>query len=342
MRTIDPKWSGFSAGYREVLALQARLENEFGRAVQAGRRWKFRRELTEWQKKRRVFFALAAFAPLSIAALCLSAFYFREMACVIVYWAVLVVIILVTLAVAGRSYIQEAMNQPQEQHVKELGVDLERRWWASLAPERPAPAGKIGGDPRSAFLDLLAGELPDSCLTVPGLLPAGVLVLAPSGLWLFTLQDWDGSIRREDGRWKQAWEGKKEKTHETGPDDEWLEQQQEISRTLKQRLPQHARTPDPVQGGSAFTHPEARLDKARIRGNTASYGPAGAWATRLRRASPLDGFTLDLQLEILDALVPGAQPAKDEAERLYREAVEELRAAVAEMTAHPPRKRPKK
>lgn len=341
MRIIDRKWNGFSKGRQTVLALQSRLEGEFGRAVQAGRRWKFRRELTEWQKKRRVFFALAAFTPLSIVVLCLSAFYFREVACVIVYWAILVVIILVTLAVAGRSYIHEAMNRPQEQHVKELAVDLEQRWWESLAPKELA-AGFPGSDPRIAFLDLLAGALPDSHLTVRNLSPAQVLVLGPSGLWLFTLRDWDGTIRREDGRWKQVWKGKKEKMHETGPDDEWLEQQQEISRTLKQRLPQQTRTPDLVQGGVVFTHPGGRLDKARIHGNTASYGPAGAWATRLRRASPLDGFTLDLQLEILDTLVPGAQPAKDEAERLYREAVEELRAAVAEMVAQAPRKRPKK
>ena len=58
-------------------------------------------------------FALAAIAPLSILTLCLTAFYFREVACMIVYWVVVVQTILITLAVAGRSYIHEAVNRPE-------------------------------------------------------------------------------------------------------------------------------------------------------------------------------------------------------------------------------------
>ena len=107
----------------------------------AGRsRWviklQFRKELTEWQKKRRIFFALVAVAPLSIIALCLTSFYFRDVACVIIYWALLVVIILVTLAVAGRQYIREMVNgKPVQQPAEALVVDLEGRWWDSLSPQ---------------------------------------------------------------------------------------------------------------------------------------------------------------------------------------------------------------
>jgi len=56
----------------------------------------------------------------------------------------------------------------------------------------------------------------------------------------------------------------------------------------------------------------------------------------------VDGFTPDMQLEILDTLAAAQQSkaeatrsAKDEAERLYRAAAEELRAAVAEMVERP-------
>lgn len=74
MHIIDCQWTELAAGYQAVQALQTRLEAEFGRAIQAGHKQKFRRELTEWQKKRRVFFALAAIAPLSILTLFLTAF----------------------------------------------------------------------------------------------------------------------------------------------------------------------------------------------------------------------------------------------------------------------------
>jgi small-conductance mechanosensitive channel len=101
MHIIDREWSYLAAGYQAIQSLQTRLESEFGRAVQAGHKEKFRREISEWEKKRRVLFALAAIAPLSIITLCLAAYYFREVACVIVYWVILVLIILVTLAVAA-------------------------------------------------------------------------------------------------------------------------------------------------------------------------------------------------------------------------------------------------
>src|SRR5450756_2272721 len=107
MHSIDRKWTDLAAGYQAIQSFKTKLTSEFGRAVQVGHKQRFRKELTEWQKKRRVFFALVAVAPLSIIALCLTAFYFRDVACVIVYWAVLVLIILVTLAVAGRQYIHE-------------------------------------------------------------------------------------------------------------------------------------------------------------------------------------------------------------------------------------------
>ena len=44
---------------------------------------------------------------------------------------ILVVVILVTLAVAGRNYLLEAMNRPAPGHDKILAVDLKQRWWTT-------------------------------------------------------------------------------------------------------------------------------------------------------------------------------------------------------------------
>ena len=343
MHIIDRKWTDLTAGYQAVQSLQARLETEFGRAVQAGHKQKFRKEVTEWQKKRRVFFALVAIAPLSIITLCLAAFYFREVACVIVYWVVVVLIILVTLAVAGRSYIREVINRPELEHVKVLAVDLEQRWWASLSPQELTISTGRGKD-KVDFLTLFADSLPDTCLAKRNLLVDGdthVLLFAPSGLWLFTVRDWSGSITRQDGIWKQVRKRDEEVAHDQAPDDQWLRQKEALVKMLAKHLPQRAWTGSLIQGGVAFTHPKVHLDKARIQGNTAAYGPAKTWVERVRRAPGMDGFPLEMQLEILDALTAGENPemeqsvkrisSKDEAGRLYDEAAGELREAVAEM-----------
>src|SRR5512146_2592303 len=97
MRVIDRKWTELAAGYQAIQAFQSRLKYEFTRAVEIGYQQQYSRDMNSWKKKRRVFFAFVALAPISIVGLCLSAYFFRETACVSIYWAVLVVIILVTL-----------------------------------------------------------------------------------------------------------------------------------------------------------------------------------------------------------------------------------------------------
>ena len=344
MHLIDRKWTDLTAGYQAVQSLQARLETEFGRAVQVGHKQKFRKEVTEWQKKRRIFFTLVVIAPLSIIVLCLAAFYFREVACVIVYWVVVVLTILVTLAVAGRSYIRDVINRPKLEDLNAPAGDLEQRWWASLSPQELAISTGRGKE-KMDFLSLLADSLPEPCLVQRDLLVDGdnhVLLFTPSGLWLFTVRDWSGSIVRQDGIWKQVHKQQIDAAvYDQAPDDEWLRQKEAIVKVLEKRLSQRAWTGSSIQGGVAFTHPKVHLDKARILGNTAAYGPAKAWIGRVRHAPGIDGFSLEIQLEILDALSTGENPdmeqsekrisSKDEAGRLYLEVSGELRESVAKM-----------
>jgi hypothetical protein len=343
MHLIDRKWTDLAAGYQAVQSLQARLETEFGRAVQVGHKQKFRKEVTEWQKKRRIFFALVVIAPLSIIVLCLAAFYFREVACVIIYWVVVVLTILVTLAVAGRSYIRDVINRPKLEDLNAPAADLEQRWWARLSPQELAISTGRGKD-KVDFLRLLADSLPEPCLAKRDLLVEGdnhVLLFTPSGLWLFTVRDWGGSIVRQDGIWKQVHNRSEAVIYDQAPDDEWLRQKEAIVKVLEKRLPQRTWTGSSIQGGVAFTHPKVHLDKARIQGNTAAYGPVNAWVGRVRHAPGIDGFPLEMQLEILDALGTAENPkmeqsahhisSKDEAERLYLEASGELRESVAKM-----------
>jgi hypothetical protein len=342
MHSIDRKWTDLAAGYQTIQSFKVKLTAEFGRAVQVGHKRQIRKELTEWQKKRRVFFALVMVALLSIIALCLTAYYFRDVACVIIYWAVLVVIILVTLAVAGRQYIREMVTgKPVPQPVDGLAVDLEGRWWGSLSPQEWS-VEKAGEKGEVDFLTLLSRFLPDP-YSARILSDTDVLLLGPSGIWGFKVEQWSGTIVKQEGAWKQIQtvrdklgrKRREEKMLEPGPDDQWLQQKQEVVKTLKEHLPERAWILNLIQGGVVFAHPKVNLDKKRIQDNTASYGQSKAWAGRILSAPAVDGFTLEMQLEILDALTGrGSQQtnsAKDEAERLYQQTVEELRASVAKM-----------
>ena len=342
MHIVARGWSDLAEGYRAVGSWQARLESEFGRAVKAGQKQKFLRELSEWEKKRRALIAMAAIAPLSIITLCLAAFYFREVACVIVYWTILVVIILVTLAVAGRNFLLEAMNRPAPGQGKRLTVDLESRWWSSLSSNSNIEPADVKAEDKeiTAFLTMLTQSLPETCVAIR---EPGPLVVCPAGAWLFQVEAWKGTITKEEGVWKQTqsvrdkWGRKEsqEKTHVPGPDEAWLGRKVEIEKTLSERLPQGTRAGRQIQGGVAFTHPKAVLDKAHIQGNTAAYGTVRGWAGRMRSAPAAAELTMESQLEILDAALerPGeqAQSAKEEAERLYQEAADELRRSIAKM-----------
>jgi len=345
MRIIDSQWTDLADGYRAVLSMQARLEKEFGRAVRIGHERKFRKELTEWQKKRRVFFVMVGIAPLSLVGLCVAAYFFRDVACVIAYWVLVVLVILVTLVVAGRNFIREMVNRPEPERVGTLTVDLEGRWWNSLAPKGALVPKRARDDPD--FAALLEGSLPAAYLTVRRPPAAGEVVLVgPSGVWAFQVRPWEGTIARQDGMWRQVrtrrgrWGRKRieETVHALAPDDEWLRRKKELFQAFQAHLPGPARTLELLQGGVVFTSPRAVLDKSRIQGNSAAYGPAAAWVERVRKSPPLEAFPLEVQLEALEALGPrptgeGAQTASAEAEsdRLYREAVQELRAFVGEL-----------
>jgi hypothetical protein len=342
MHTIDRKWIDLSAGYEVIQTNETKLTAEFGRAVRVGHKLQFRKDLSDWQKKRRVFFALVVVALLSIIGLCLTAFYLRDVACVIIYWALLVLIILVTLAVAGRQYILEMVNgKPVPQPAKGLVVDLEGRWWESLSPQELVDK-KAGQKKWVDFQALLAHSLPD-LFSVRTLSDTDILLLGPSGIWIFKVENWSGTIVKQEGTWKQImtvrdklWRKQyEEKTYEPGPDYQWLRLKQEVVIKLVNNLPEQVRTQYSIHGGVAFSHPKVSLDKKRILGNTASYGLPKAWVERILRTPAVEGFTQEMQLEILDVLADtaGRQPisSKDEADRLYHQAVEELRTYVARM-----------
>jgi hypothetical protein len=341
MRVIDRKWTELAAGYLAIQAFQARLDSEFNRAVDVGYQQQYQRDLTAWQKKRRVLISFAIIAPLSLIMLCLSAFYFREVACVIVYWAVLVLIILVTLGVAARNYIADVANRPILRSTLPASMELEKRWWQSLAPgELAIHSGN--NKMRPDFLVLLA-DLPDTFLARRG--PpvegeASLYVFAPSGPWVFTLRDWRGNIIRQDDIWKDVPKQGEPVIYTQPPDAQWVQLRDTLVDILNERFPQVG---GKIGGGVVFVDPHVQLFKDQIQGNTAAFGLAPAWIFRLRQAAPAVGLTTGMQLETLDALIAREIPpgqaldltwsAKELAMRLYQESVADLRLFVGKMVS---------
>ncbi len=316
MHIIDRKWIDLATGYRTVLSLQAQLETEFGRAVQVGLQQKYNKELAEWQKKRRVFFILAAAVPLSLILLCLAAFYFREMACVIIYWTILVLILIVTLAVAGRTYLKDVINRPQFRSRRKFSSDLQDRWWAALTPMELALPSRKGNETGSLLSYFTS--LPDTSIGIAGD-PAdagtSVYIFTPSGPWIFICRDWSGSIVKQEGAWKQLQGRGGAKAFADAPDEQWFRLKERLAQILSEHF---SHTSGRIQGGVAFTNPKAQIMKDLIQGNAAAVGSVYAWIDRIGNAPATEGLDLDMQLKALDALIAVERAAGDPSCRLRR------------------------
>lgn len=328
MRMIDAKWSGLAEGYRVVQNLERRLEREFGRALEAGYKQAYIRKLEEWKRKRRVFYALLALAPLSIVTLCIAAVNLKDVACVLVYWAVLIVIILVTLGISGWGFIKDATNRPQMDMQPVKTAFLEARWWESLSPQEE-PKKKEKKNVQQELTHKLAHDLSDDFVAGAG------LVLGENGMWLFVTRDWQGTILRDKKGWKWVQKKKNPVFPRQDPDTEWLDNKTRIAAILSDRLPQVSWVAEKMQGGIVFTDRKAHPDKTRLHGNTAPYGSVQAWITRMNTTPALEGFPLLMQLDVLDALRGksggGSMSAKEQAERLYEQIAGELRESVGKM-----------
>jgi hypothetical protein len=196
-----------------------------------------------------------------------------------------------------------------------LSQQLLELWWKNLEPrfqtvQNPGDEGVYG------FIDLLADNLPNSYIVVSEILTSrrkitdtDVLLLGPSGIWVFEVKHWYGVIHKKDDEWWQRISNRRidhlqeNGERKQGPDEQWINQVREITTTLKRRRPDVAWAAGHIQGGIVFSNPEARLDKTNITGNRASYGRPKHWLNRILKARPNKNFTLEVQLQILDALI---------------------------------------
>jgi hypothetical protein len=220
--------------------------------------------------------------------------------------------------------------------------ELTERWWASLAPSNYQER-EHGDRGEIRFLRSLS-FLNDDYIAVWKLLTSAkvtsdtdVLVLGPSGIWVFEVKFWNGKIYKRNGVWSKRNRGETVE-YSKSPDQQWLDQKEEIVKTIKMRLPSKPWIADLIQGGIVFAHSNAEF--GQISGHKASYGKPGGWHKRLRNAKPVASFGTVERLQVLDALIAYAnlhekEPVKilsavPRAKQLYDEASVALHEYVVE------------
>jgi hypothetical protein len=216
-------------------------------------------------------------------------------------------------------------------------------WWKSLEPKRYFVHSK-GERAEVEFLKSLS-FLDDQYIAVWGLLTSArvtsdtdVLLLGPTGIWVFEVKYWSGVISKENGEWfTKHWRGGRKK-QDKSPDQQWMDQKEEIVKTIRMRLPTKPWLADLIKGGVVFTHERAQL--GQVAGNLVTCGKPEAWRARIRDAKSDREFSPQDHLQLLDALFQYAnqhekqkleiRSARDEARQLYEHAAAALRKYVSE------------
>jgi hypothetical protein len=127
-------------------------------------------------------------------------------------------------------------------------------------------ARAYGDEGEAAFVSYLAGALPEEYVAINGLLvarhlDADVILVGPTGIWVYEVKHWSSEIICQDGQWRRIKTyrqpgGRLVQEHEMlRPfDKQWLREANAVKETLRRRLPQHPNLHEYVGGGLVFTH----------------------------------------------------------------------------------------
>jgi hypothetical protein len=213
---------------------------------------------------------------------------------------------------------------------RQLFPDLTRQWMGGLAARVPGEAqvkqwanqsGKHGLIGEFKLVRALAASLPPEHFILHGLMQnfgddLDVVVVGPSGVWLFEVKYLNAQISYQDGAWTF-----RQFNHKTGrvepvdlgepPDLQWLRMRDEVRRTLAfhgRDLVKQVPALGEIQGGIVFAHHEASYDIEKSPPFAWSRIPG--WVQHVKNATPVPGMTTRVQLQFLDLLLRRHQVVK--------------------------------
>ena len=139
-----------------------------------------------------------------------------------------------------------------------------------------------------------------------------VTVVGPTGIWVFEVKYWSGSIMWQDGQWRRQ-----QTYYETGgvpvtknpvvkqsPDEQWQRMAVDVAKSVRIHAPQLVSrflTNIRSQGGIVFTHPNATLHIAA--GCPCEWGNISKWTPKLMNAPRIKGWDERTTFVILDILL---------------------------------------
>ena len=339
MRIIEKRWVELYAGYKDIQFLEARLQAEWKRTLQIAHRRSDQIAETRRERIKKITRIGSLVFLFLCVLLCAGVYYLPESRSQLLEY-------LCVLGIAGSLSGATYMFYRGSVRVRTLlapSMTLVESWWKSLQPKHYFVHTK-GERAEVEFLKSLS-FLDDNHIAVWGLLTSAritsdtdVLLLGPSGIWVFEVKYWSGVVSKQGGEWFTEHRRGGRKKQDKSPDQQWLDQKEEIVKTIRMRLPTKAWLADLINGGVVFTHEKAQL--GGIVGNQVTCGKPEAWRTRIREATPGREFPVEDQLQLLDALIGYANrhekqtleilSAREAARQLYENATVNLRKYVSE------------
>lgn len=243
------------------------------------------------------------------------------------------------------SFPRPHMDPASEQPVEQLPPDLhlQRDWLLALDHQARALSNNIPDMPGQEELyqtlgrDLSTGHLALCSIMLRSDLESDLIVLGPEGIWLLESVYWSGLVQWDGTNWNKETPGE-QPLHLT-----WEQQREALVSILRSDL---AEMPfeweQVIRGGLAFTHPGVNLQQEPpIPVDSAA---AVDWLQRIQSSAPLPGFTLEVRLQVADALARRSRsyqqvaypehtqvPASRLAEEVYHRRLSSLHAFSGEV-----------
>lgn len=197
MKNIGAEWRNLAEGLKCVEILEARFRAEWGARLDEARR---RVEETRRRKNRRLGYAALGFALVLILVLLIVELAFRLPLGDIAILGLVIASPAIAILYGLKEFFGTSYAAPDPS-------SLTQRWWATISGRassvrRSGPtlsARHYGDAGEEAFVSYLAGHLSDGYLAARGLLvvrnlDADVILVGPTGVWVYEVKHWSGSL----------------------------------------------------------------------------------------------------------------------------------------------------
>ena len=310
MRNIAPQWRDLAEGFLAVDDLEAQFRAEWGPGLEEARRKKDEDERQRSRERGRAAILVASVLVFSLFALALVLRLLSFGGTTVVL--VLAVVVPAILTIYGAWALQHTPNPLPDPS------DLSGRWWGTVSAygpsvRRPGPALEArdyGDQGEEALISLLSKALSGDYVALRGALvarnlDADLLVVGPTGVWIYEVKHWSGEITCRGGEWLRT------KTYrERGGrlvrevqvlrpfDGQWAKEASAVREALRLGLPGHPGLHGAVGGGLVFTHPG--LSFSADASCRAWYGRPSSCTEAVLRSPGIPTYTMEGRLRVLD------------------------------------------